>query len=265
VAEPPSPAQLSKFYSGPEYFANPRYGPADYRGYRDYLADRTEIEAKFIEILERIERHTSPGRLLDVGCGPGLLLRVAAARGWRVEGLDLNPWASAYASEHFDVTVTLGTVETADLDPVAFDAVTMLDLIEHLPSADTTIAAVARALRPGGVLAVLTPIADSLGARLLGRRWPEVQRVPEHTTLYSMRGLRALLRRHGMLPCAHQWIGKRSSLETLLADVAPIAPTAAAALERAVPAALSRRSLYLNPMVKACVYARRNEDGGRRR
>jgi SAM-dependent methyltransferase len=258
VADPPPADELASLYRDAEYFANPHYGPDDYRGYRDYLADRAEIESKFRGIVERIEGIAEPGRLLDVGSGPGLLLSVARSRGWEASGLDINPWAAEFARERVGVPVTVETLEQAGLASSCLDAVTMLDLLEHVPSPDPLLAEAARATRPGGALAVLTPIASAPAALLLGRRWPELRRVPEHTTLYSLRGLRAALHRHRFTPVAQEWIGKRSTVQTLLADLAPIAPGAARALSEILPAAARSRTVALNPRVKACVYARRD-------
>ena len=57
------------------------------------------IEAKFDRVIERVERQRPPGRLLDVGAGPGFMVSAARARGWDAEGIDLNPWAVAHARD----------------------------------------------------------------------------------------------------------------------------------------------------------------------
>ena len=63
--------------------------------YHDYYANRsTELsqvtEKRYHEILQQLERHQSPGSLLEVGCGMGHLLGVAEARGWRPVGLEVS-------------------------------------------------------------------------------------------------------------------------------------------------------------------------------
>ena len=94
VVDPPAPDALEDLYRGGDYYANPDYGPpgqGSLLGYRSYVADRKQIEHKFAGVLAHVERITGgPGRLLDVGCGPGFLLTAAAARGWRASGIDLN-------------------------------------------------------------------------------------------------------------------------------------------------------------------------------
>ena len=259
------PAEVTAYlYSRAQYFVNPSFGSeaaGGYHGYRDYLADRAEIEVKFGEILERLEQTSAPGRLLDVGAGPGFLLAAARARGWGGEGIDLNPWAAAYAREQVGAEVRVGALADAGFAPARFDAVTMMDLIEHLAAPAETIGEAARILRPGGALALLTPDAGSAISRLLGRRWPEVVRAPEHLILFSVGGLAALLARHGFEPLGWHSVGKTSTLRTLVADVSPAAPWLARPLGRVLErTGLADRSLHLDPRTKFCLYARRGPD-----
>jgi 2-polyprenyl-3-methyl-5-hydroxy-6-metoxy-1,4-benzoquinol methylase len=258
LEDPPGGDRLSALYSDERYFANPEYGAGDYLGYRDYLADRAEIEEKVAQVLAQLERFVPPGRLLDVGAGPGLLLAAARARGWEPRGLDLNPWAAAWAREELGVEVDLGTLEAAGYEPSSFEAGTMMDLIEHVAEPAALLDEAARVIRPGGVLAVLTPDAGSFTTRALGRRWPEVQRAGEHLTLFSVAGLSALLTRHSFEPLGWHSIGKRSSLATLAADLSPIAPALARGVQWALAGRrLGERRIEFDPRAKFCLYARR--------
>jgi len=255
----PPQGLLSALYEGERYFLNPEYESGDYFGYRDYLADRVHIEEKFDQVLAQAERLVDPGRLLDVGAGPGLLLAAARSHGWEPHGVDLNPWAARWARDQLGVDVQIGSLEEAGLEPASFDAVTMMDVIEHVSDPDTLVAEAAQATRPGGVLAVLTADAGSPTTRLLGRRWPEVQRAEEHVVLFSVAGLGALLARHSFEPLGWHSIGKRSSLATLAADLAPIAPRLAPVLRRAVGGRrIALRTFELDPRAKFCLYARRS-------
>ena len=262
LEDPPDPAAAHELYSGERYYANPEYEHGDYCGYKDYLADRSEIEEKFAAVLSHVERYAAPGSLLDVGAGPGFLVHVARSRGWDARGLDVNPWSARYAREQLGVEVKEGTLEGAGLPGAHFDAVTMLDLLEHVADPDEKVAEAARVTRPGGALAVLTPDAGSLSTRLIGKRWPEAQRAPEHVILFSVTGLTALLSRAGWEPLGWHTVGKASSVETLLADLKPVAPAAGDALQRALAGRrLAERRFELDPRGKFCLYARRRANG----
>jgi SAM-dependent methyltransferase len=249
----------AELYRDERYFARRRLGPAgEVCGYRDYLADRDGIEAKFDRVLARTELHVEPGQLLDVGAGPGLMLAAAERRGWRATGVDLNPWAARYAGEQIGVEVRPCTLAAAGLERGRFDAVTMLDLLEHEHDPGATLAEAARVTRPGGVLAVLTPDAAAPVSRLLGHRWPEVMRAPGHLVLFSVPGLSRLIERHGYELLERHSVGKTTSLATLHADVAPAAPAAARLVAPLLTRGpLARRVVTLDPRTKFCLYARR--------
>jgi 2-polyprenyl-6-hydroxyphenyl methylase/3-demethylubiquinone-9 3-methyltransferase len=95
-------------------------------------------------------------RVLDVGCGGGLLAEGMARRGARVTGIDLAPAALEVARLHAlesGVTVDYRHVaaETlADAEPGAFDLVTCLEMLEHVPAPSAIVSALARLVRPGG-------------------------------------------------------------------------------------------------------------------
>jgi len=259
------PAEVGAQYEGRGYFVDAGYGPpggGSFHGYRDYLADRKEISEKFEQILRHVERLVDPGRLLDVGAGPGFMVAAAGERGWDASGVDLNGWAAAYARDELGVEVRQGSLEDAGLGAGSLDALSMLDLIEHVADPHRLVTEAARVLRPGGVLAILTPDAGSPVSRALGARWPEVKRPPEHIVLFSVGGLAALLETHGFEVEGWHSIGKRSTLETLLEDVSPAAPAAARLLRPLVRGRpLGRLRFELDPHTKLCLYAVRRGDG----
>jgi 2-polyprenyl-3-methyl-5-hydroxy-6-metoxy-1,4-benzoquinol methylase len=132
--------------------------------------------------------------VLDVGCGVGLLLDEARRRGWRTQGVELSDWGVRRAG-HLGLDVFQGILEEAGFAPSSFDAVFMIDVLEHLADPVRTLARVSQVLRPGGVLCLVTPDADSAAARVLGRRWWGM--LPGHVVLFPHRRLCELLRTVG--------------------------------------------------------------------
>ena len=102
--------------------------------------------------------------------------------------MDLNPWAARYGREQLGVEMREQSLEAAAFSAESFEAMTMLDLIEHVLDPDALVAEAARITVPGGALAVLTPHAGSLVSRAMRARWPEALRAPEHVTLFSAAG-----------------------------------------------------------------------------
>jgi 2-polyprenyl-6-hydroxyphenyl methylase/3-demethylubiquinone-9 3-methyltransferase len=108
--------------------------------------------------LDWIDRHAGLAgkRVLDVGCGGGILAEAMAARGADVLGIDLAPAPLRVAALHAQrsgVRVEYRDISAESLaeeQPGAFDVVTCMEMLEHVPAPESTVAACARLARPGG-------------------------------------------------------------------------------------------------------------------
>lgn len=148
----------------------------------------------FARDLAELERYTRGGRLLDVGCHIGLFLEVAQNSGWEAWGVEPSHWAAGRAQEH-GLRVLHGTLDTVDLPEDSFDAVTLWDVIEHLPDPLAELRKCRQLLRPGGVVAICTMDVEALFPRLVGRRWPWYMQM--HLIYFSKRTLTAMLEAAG--------------------------------------------------------------------
>ncbi|HOF73841.1 MAG TPA: class I SAM-dependent methyltransferase [Syntrophales bacterium] len=142
---PEAAAEERRYYED-EYFRELAWDQLE--GYRDGI---------YREALDRIEgQEGRRGRLLDVGCGCGLFLREALKRGWDAKGIDPSRESIEYLHATIGDAGIQGTLE--DFDPgTRYDAVTMINVLDHLaePWKDATRAA--SLLRDGGVLYVRVP------------------------------------------------------------------------------------------------------------
>ena len=111
-------------------------------------------------------------RVVDVGCGGGLLTEAMAARGAVTLGIDLGDKALGVARLHkleSGATVEYRLVAAEALAaemPGAFDVVTCMELLEHVPDPASIVAACAALVRPGGTVVVST-ISRNLKAYVL--------------------------------------------------------------------------------------------------
>jgi 2-polyprenyl-6-hydroxyphenyl methylase/3-demethylubiquinone-9 3-methyltransferase len=103
------------------------------------------------------ERASLAGKsVLDVGCGGGILAEAMAARGARVTGIDLSEKSLRVAELHrlesgAEVSYEHAMAEEfAAAHAAAFDVVTCMELLEHVPQPASMVAACARLVRPGG-------------------------------------------------------------------------------------------------------------------
>lgn len=116
------------------------------------LHDINPLRINWIDALAGL----SGKKVLDVGCGGGVLAEGMAARGAEVTGIDLSEKALGVARLHLfeselKVDYHLVPAEAfAETHTGQFDIVTCMEMLEHVPDPASTVAACARLARPGG-------------------------------------------------------------------------------------------------------------------
>lgn len=137
------------------------------------------------------------GRLLDVGCGNGTFLLAMREQGWSVTGLETDGVAAAYARREHALEVHEGTLGEVALPAASFDAIVLSHVIEHVYDPIGVLRECARLLAPGGTVVVITPNAESLGHRMLGRAWRGLE-PPRHLHVFGPGALAACARKAGL-------------------------------------------------------------------
>ncbi|MFN8215410.1 MAG: class I SAM-dependent methyltransferase [Solirubrobacterales bacterium] len=172
----PTAAELDAAYAGP-------YRPAAGRfsGWGDALLRRSRGA-----LATRLDEIAPPGAVLDVGAGDGALLAALRRRGRVAIGGERDPAAPA----------RVGGLE-AEAGAEEWAAVVFWHSLEHLPDPAGTLAAAAERLRPEGVILIAAPNADSLQARLFGRRWLALD-PPRHLHHFTAESLVERLRALGL-------------------------------------------------------------------
>lgn len=186
----PQPGDLAAYY------------PAGYYG--------TPGGRRFPAIVERMQQRlyahrvrwveaavgVKPGRVLDVGCGRGLLLRAFQRRGWEVQGTELSEAAAAYAREVLGLKVSIGELAGLGFPADHFDVVTLWHVLEHLPDPRLLLAEARRILKPGGVLFLGVPNFGGWEARGCRAGWFHLD-VPRHLTHFTREDLKQSLEAAG--------------------------------------------------------------------
>ena len=138
-----------------------------------------------------------PGRLLDVGSGPGHLLEAARRRGWNVVGVEPDPGSAERSRELFGLEPIPAAWTAGVVEDDAFDAVVLHHVLEHLPDPPAALDAARRALRPGGLLHVAVPNARTVDRFLFPDSLEEIFDPPRHLWIFDDRTLPPLVRRAG--------------------------------------------------------------------
>jgi len=100
----------------------------------------------------------SSRQMLEVGCGIGTFLADARDAGWKMSGLEINAQFPEFCRKELGIEdVKVGVVSDPPFAEASFDAVAMLDVLEHTYDPVTAVRQCARLLKPSGVLVVKSP------------------------------------------------------------------------------------------------------------
>ncbi len=195
----PEPEELARTYRD-EYACAGHYATS----YEDSMRANRPFYRWILDILDRTSR--PEGKVLDFGCGYGGLCEMARARGLECVGVDPSTEEIAIARAR-GLDVYAGDVSALP-SGTRFSAVVMLFVLEHLVGHDALLDDVRGVVEPGGLIIITIPTSPFvvLAGRALRLFSPalempkfnETLTPPWHTVIFSVKGIRALMLRHGM-------------------------------------------------------------------
>lgn len=187
LSPPPDRQVLARHY-GPEYYGqdNVRFGGP---------LEAFEVWCRRLRARD-IARLRLPGRILDVGCGRGIMLSCLRDVGWEATGTEVSDTAADHARERLGLQIYTDDLPELPFAKGHFDVVSMYHTLEHLLEPRRALESAHRLLRPGGLLVVAVPNVESLEAALAGPGWFHLD-VPRHIVHFSTRTLRRLLEELG--------------------------------------------------------------------
>jgi SAM-dependent methyltransferase len=194
----------------------------------------------FDTILDRLGR-SLPGdrrRLLDVGAHAGRFIARARRGGWHADGLELNPRTAEFAARHSGGRIRQANVHELDTADAGYDAVTITDVLEHIPEPVGVLKRIHDLLAPGGMVAVKVPsgpaqlVKETWRGRLQAGYRPTLADNLVHVSHFSPASLRVALERAGftavdVVPAApelHAAGGASRALRRALYAIARIVP-----------------------------------------
>jgi SAM-dependent methyltransferase len=190
---------IDGIYQSDAYY---RQRSADGSGYDAYAAERAYREAKGARLLAALQAQvsTAPRCLLEVGSGFGYTLAAAAARGWRHQGVDVNPEAARAAQAIYGFETVVGTLEQALSDgriaEAVWDVVLYQFVLEHLVDPRAELSTAVRALAPGGTLLLVVPSMSSFELSVFGASYRSLR--ADHLQLFSADSIAKLLASAGL-------------------------------------------------------------------
>jgi SAM-dependent methyltransferase len=179
----PRPASMERFY------------PPRYRAY-GWLVTRI-LRLLYMIRVSRWTRSAGKGRsVLEIGCGPGLMLEAFSRRGWQAFGIERNDAAAEAARRVAGTGSVFTSIE--ELPPGArYDLIVMFHVLEHIGEPLVLLRECARRLAKGGRLIINVPNFASWQSRFAGSKWLHLD-VPRHLVHFTPRTLEASLERAGV-------------------------------------------------------------------
>jgi len=108
------------------------------------------------EILRLIRRFRKGGKLLDVGCAYGFLVN-EASKHFEAYGIDISSFAVKKSKEHCDGNAFKASAGNLPFKNESFDAITLIDTLEHVPDFNNCLQDAVRALKKDGILLLQLP------------------------------------------------------------------------------------------------------------
>lgn len=157
----------------------------------EYLSEEKGRRSSARIALRKINRLAKAGKLLEIGPATGFFMDEARNCGWDVYGLESSLWAAKYARDNLGLKI-FEKIEDLEIQTSGqFDAVVLLDVLEHLPAPKDFLEFLRKKLKPNGILCISTPDIESLASDILKAKWWGINR--SHLYYFSKRTLFSML------------------------------------------------------------------------
>lgn len=163
------------------------------------IEDRAEVyrqDGRLAYWLRLIGRYgPETGRVIEIGCSPGILLAELQQRGYECIGVEPDEQTAAWIGQHMNVEVRPGFFPDVELPDA--DLILAFDVLEHVTSPEAFTTGVARLLNSGGIAILQAPI-DRYGQKPPFKNHFDVFDDTEHLHIFTQRSIEELARRAGL-------------------------------------------------------------------
>lgn len=171
------------------------YYPSNYRGYNVLLKKILKIFYA-VRVNSWLRRFKKPGKVLEIGCGPGYMLDIFRKKGWQVLGTERSKSMALHAREVLGLDVHIGDVASIP-DRREFDLIVIFNVLEHIADPISMLSECSRRLKHEGTLIINVPNLDSWQARYAGPLWSHLD-PPRHLFHFTPKSLEAVLFKSGL-------------------------------------------------------------------
>jgi 2-polyprenyl-3-methyl-5-hydroxy-6-metoxy-1,4-benzoquinol methylase len=159
----------------------------------EYTEEESGRKRNFLKILKTLEKFSpSKGSLLDIGAASGMLVQLATQRSWDAEGIEPN---IDLFQKSLQKNITMYNSDLESFTPKrSYDAITAIDIIEHLYNPELLIFKASNWLKKTGILCIVTPNIGSFMAKIFQKKWWHLR--PPHLFYFNKDSINFLLKKY---------------------------------------------------------------------
>jgi 2-polyprenyl-3-methyl-5-hydroxy-6-metoxy-1,4-benzoquinol methylase len=134
------------------------------------------------------------GKVLEIGCGNGYLLKTLEALGYDCNGVEPSPMASNYAKNKLGLNVENKFLSESSFCTQKFDVIILMDVVEHIIYMQNFMKEITSILNDGGIIFIGTGNISSLNAKIAGANWGYFLSW-EHVSFFNKESMQYLLQK----------------------------------------------------------------------
>lgn len=160
---------MKSFSFDKNYFISGPYRDVVFTGWKKYLGQYFWARRFYVKLIKKYKKH---GRVLEIGCGFGDLLRLLE-KDFQTYGIDLSKEAIKEGKKR-TISSVLKVMKAETIDVFKkhfFDVIIACHLLEHLKEPGLVIAKMSRILKDDGIVLIAVPNTTSLGKKIKKENW----------------------------------------------------------------------------------------------
>lgn len=169
--------------------------------YLPYLEkSRKDVRRLYKNILDLLCEHVQvqySRKMLEIACGTGLFMHLAQQRGFAVEGIEYNQSLIEHGMKNYGLKITRADIDEVSLPSSYYNAVVLLDFIEHCLDPFRVLSECYNCLKPNGVIFLSTPNIESKPFEELGGEWDMIG-PSEHLYYFTKQTIKQILEKAGL-------------------------------------------------------------------
>ncbi len=182
----PDQNSIDKYYDSPDYISHSSRSSS--------LQDKIYFKARQYSLTKKrnlIEKYSTRGNILDIGCGTGEFLKQMLQHSWSSTGSEPNAKAQSIAREK---GITIFS-DISEITEKKFHAITLWHVLEHIHSLNEAIEKIKDLIEPDGTIFIAVPNHKSNDAQHYKEYWAAYD-VPRHLWHFDQATMNAFLKKH---------------------------------------------------------------------